>query len=490
MRGRLSELIASLSRQAASDPADLTSEMWVREFARQMRARLRKVSGAPSWADKVARQKSREAMKGKRRERPRQLEKQVLVARYGPSPIMDALMPRRSARWIDIMRRQKKRDVETVSLEKFSFLDNADETLKALKKIAEIEGRELYAILNFEDDYCLDAGAFLVLADIWPRMAPIFAGGKMGRPIQKVLSATGVSRNNNMSMVALGNERAADGTLLAHSDVWAFPLQRRRPALSSRSLTVHLDPQAREMAAGRFCDAVNDWLGIPEIDQELTVNGRAWLASIIGELLCNAERHSQPASDDGDWSTTAFMVRREENGIASLKCYIAFLSVGRSFAESMSDAAADVSQQLKEYQAKHKKCGVSQDTLATVFALQDTITCDPSASENRSGGTGLQDVLEFVDLLGGTTCGDACVTIVSGRSCIQLTAPYIPGKRRDDLQPRLQWCNEGNTSEIPPDRNVVYDLTEHFAGALVSVAFTLDPDYLAASVESGDDAND
>lgn len=382
------------------------------------------------------------------------------------------------------MRRHRSRDVASVSLKNFSFLTNANETLQSFKKIAEIESSELHAVLNFEDNYCMDAGSFLVLAEIWPRMTPIFNGGRMDRPIQKVLSATGVSQNNRMSMVALENDRDA------HADVWAFPLQRRRPALTSKSATLHLDPQAREVAAGRFCDAVDGWLGIPEIDQELTENGRGWLASIIGELLCNAERHSYADSNDGDWSTTAFMVRREENGVSLLKCYIAFLSVGRSFAESMTDAAQDIQESLATYQKRHAKSGLSAETLATVYALQDTITCDPAAREDRSGGTGLQDVLDFVNMLAGPAVGDARVTIVSGKSCIELTAPYIPGKRRDHLQPRLQWCNEENTSELPPNSKVAYDLTEHFAGALVSVAFTLDPDYLAATVESGDGAND
>lgn len=452
----------------------------MREYARQMRARLRKQSGDPLAADRFARRKSREALRGIRKERPRRIAKDILVARYRPSPILDMLVPNRRNGWVDIMRREQKPRPNALSLSNFSFLTNADETLRAFKNIGELEGRELSAVLNFNDPHCLDAGSFLVLAEVWPKMAPVFIGGRMERPIQKVLNATGVSRNNRMSMKAIegDEELLIDGK---HSDVWAFPLQRRRPALSSRSPTVHLDPQAREMATDRFCSAVNEWLGVPEIDQELTAVGRGWLGNIIGELLCNAERHSQPRSDDGDWSTTAFMVRRDGDDGPVLKCYIAFLSVGRSFSESLSDAAVDVRAKLSEYVARHSGCGISDETLATVFALQDTITCDPAARESRSGGTGLQDVLEFVDELGGRgpASNDARVTIVSGKSCIALTRSYIPGVRREALQPRLQWCNAPNSSDHPPDSDVVFDLSEHFAGTLVSVSFTLDPEYLA-----------
>lgn len=446
-----------------------------------MRARLRRQAGDPIETERFARRKTREALRGLKAERPRQLTKDVLVARYRPSAILDRLIPDRRTRWTDIMRRNKRKRPIALSFKNFSFIAYPDETLQSLKMLGHVEAKELEAILNFEDGHCLDAGAYLVLAEIWPKMAPVILGGKMAKPIQKVLNATGVGQNNRMFLKAVVNDEEflIEGK---HSDVWAFSLQRRRAAGTTKSPTVHLEPQTREAVADRFCDAIDEWLGVPEIEQELTQSGRAWLAGVVGELLCNAERHSQPNSTDGDWATTGFMVKREEDGVQRLKCFFAFLSIGQTIAESMSDAAADIRQLLDDYLSRHKGSKQSKETLTTVFALQDTITCDPAARESRSGGTGLQDVLDFVSLLSGEH--DPRVTIVSGKSCISLKTPYIPGKRRGEFEPRLQWCNEPNTSEVPPDIEVAFDLAEHFAGTLVSVAFNLDPEYLRASVES------
>lgn len=462
-------------------PTEEELERWARQFGRQMRARLRKQPGDPLSADKFARRKTREALRGIKEERPRQLSKDVLIARYRPSAILDRLVPARRDQWVDIMRRHKRDRTAVLTFKDFSFITHPNETLHALKMLAHVEAQELEAILNFEDGHCLDAGAFLVLAEIWPTMAPVILGGRMAKPIQKVLNATGVGRNNRMFLKAIVN----DEDLLIegkHSDVWAFSLQRRRPAGSSRSLNLHLEPQKREVVADRFCDAIDEWLGVPEIEQELTSAGRAWLAGVVGELLCNAERHSQPNSTDGDWATTGFMVKRDEEGASTLKCYFAFLSVGRTIAESMADAAADVREALRQYVNRHTRPGRSRDTLTTVFALQDTITCDPAARESRSGGTGLQDVLDFVYTLSGEH--EARVSIVSGKSCISLKPPYIPGRRRAEREPRLQWCNNSNSGDEPPDEDIAMDLSEHFAGTLVSVAFKLDPEYLRASVES------
>jgi len=167
--------------------------------------------------------------------------------------------------------------------------------------------------------------------------------------------------------------------------------------------------------------------------------------------------------------------------------------VGQSFAESLSQAATDIREKCDEYTKRHWNCGRSADTLATLFALQDTITCDASAREARSGGTGLQDVLDFIQLLVDSEAGaqNARVTILSGKSCISLKAPYLTGQRRGGgAMPRLLWCNAENSSDFPPDPSIAYDLTEHFAGTLVSIAFTLDPEYLARSVESDDGGHD
>jgi hypothetical protein len=213
---------------------------------------------------------------------------------------------------------------------------------------------------------------------------------------------------------------------------------------------------------------------------------------MMGELLCNAERHSQSDSDDGDWSTAGFMVRRIEGGESVLRCHLAFLSVGQSFAESLSGAADDVKASLSQYIAQHRFSGTPPEVLATLYALQDTITCDPKAREARSGGTGLQDVLDFVRELAGPSseeCGTR-VTILSGRTCIALRHPYLEGIRRAEDQPRLLWCNEANSSSAPPDPKVAFPVSEHFAGTLVSVAFRLDPAYLASTMETTDDGDD
>lgn len=442
---------------------------------------------ANKFARSVSRRKLRRFKDAAGLRRPMNLRKELLLARYRGSKVLDRLVPDRERRWRPIIKRVVRSSPKSSSLRNFSFLDYPRETLAAFKAISELEGQELNALLHFDDDFCLDAGAYLVLAEVWHSVRHTLAGGRMPKSIQKVLAATGVGEHNRMRLHAVDDEEMDDPE---KTEVWAFPLRRRRAAGTSKSKTVHLDPQSFERTADAFCDEVDRWLGVPAIDRELTDEGRRELAQIIGELLCNAERHSQTGSDDGDWSTTAFMVRRVEEGVPTLRCYMAFLSIGRSISESLIDAGPHIRGALDRYSHFHRACGLSKATLETVFALQDTVTRDPEAAAARSGGTGLQDVLDMVNALGGTAAAgrEPRVTVVSGSSSIRMRPPYIQGIRPGEPHtPRLLWFNPENKREVAPDGGFVEDLPDHFAGTLVTVAFTLDPAYFAAHMESDDE---
>ena len=496
--GFLARLNVGNQQDSSARELMLEGEAQVRASMRQLRKRLRKTSAGYGGGsvgrvgrNRSYRAKARALLKAYRKaftaNRRFALEVELLDAKFHESPVLDGLLPTRRKNWKSPLQRSFSAFPKAIDLEKFTFIDNPVGTLQSFKAIALIEGQERTARLNFKDQFCDDAGAYLVLAEVWPHMTRIFQGGEMSVPVQRVLNATGVSEHNRMRTLA--TENARDREQRQKSSIWAYPLQRRRPAGSSSSMTQHLDQQAREKAADRFSTWTNTCLG-ESAELELTQEGKANIANIMGEVLCNAERHSRSDSDDGDWSVTAFMVRREAEGGEAYRCMIAFLSVGQSIAESLASAATDIRQRESEYLARHWQSGRSPTTLSTVFAMQDTITCDPAAREGRSGGTGLQDILDFVGVLGATDDMSAGpkVTIVSGKSCIQLKHPYIQGAREGGVgtKPRLLWFNPANSADLPPDEAFVFDLEDHFAGTLVTIAFNLDAAFLRRQVETDD----
>lgn len=398
----------------------------------------------------------------------------ILLSRYHESPILSALIENRNDKWKAILKRNREAEL---TLSGFSFLDRPSETLKAFKQIGEFEADMISAKLHFEDIHCVDIAPYLVLSEIWPQMASIFSGGRMRISVQKVVEAVHLRKPLGMKL------RVSDRI----NDVWAFPLRKRRPSGSSKSIDLNLNPQSKEEVADDFCDAVNVWLAEADQGLALTDIGKSIFSNIIGELLDNAERHSDTISNDGSWSIAAFMARRKEGNKSILHCYMGFLSVGASISESLDTASDDIKNDIAKYCKKHINSGISAETLATLVALQDGITRDQAAKSASRGGIGFQDVMEFVSHLGGTSMEEhkPKMTIVSGRSCIKLVDPYFCATRQEESKKRILWCNVSNSPEEPPDQQYVFDLEDRFAGTVIALSFVLDADYLRNLINAG-----
>lgn len=458
---------------------------------RRVKQRVLKKSGGrhpnPRVRAAAKRHAADQAKKLRRRliDRPRDIPRMgALVRKFTPSRILDRLDPERPEKWRPLIARGYRSEYPRLALGPLNFLDDPIATIEQFKRLSEIERSEVNAFLDFADPRCMDVGAYLVLAEIWPQMSPIFRGGVMSMAVQKVLSAMELDRD-----LGIGLPNVTD-----HQYVSAFPIARRRPGATSTDPDRQLKPADREKMADKLVELVNGWLIIAahhkDLDtvMELSDQGKSLIGRMVGEILCNAERHSLPDSDDGDWSMSAFMAARDtSSGEQALHCYLGFLNSGQSIAESMSSAPEDMLRKTERYTRQFSRKRVSKDLLTTVVALQDTVTSNSAAVRGERGGTGLQDVLEFAAELGacGMAGSDVRVTIVSGTSCIRLKSPILAGVTNQEGR-RVQWCNRANQPDLEPDPTVAFELPAHFAGTLVSVGFILDPHLLTPKEEELD----
>lgn len=465
---------------------DAETSALIRAYVRRYRRRLMRgaTSGRFQRTAKLAlrrfaRRKATELLNSIKRGRRIALDRDALIARYHRSELLDGLYPPRAQRWRIVPRRNRYQTGE-LSLKDFSFIDYPQKTMDALSQIAILECEVVAAKLNFDDPYCSDIGPYLVLSEMWNEMAHIFQGGRMSIPIQKVVEAVGLRKPLGMRL------GGADDL----SDVWAFPMRRRRPTLAAKSPDRYLQPQPHEKLADEFCDHIDGWLARAAQDLCLTREGKSKVASIIVELLDNAVRHSDLISRDGSWTVTGFMARRKDGDSHVFRCHLSFISVGASIAESLATSGPRSGGIVREYCERHRGGPQSDDTLATLVALQDGITGVPDADKAGRGGVGLQDVLEFINALGATEVAAWApkLTIVSGSSCIRLREPYLLGKREADDAPRVLWCNATNDAALPPDPAFVFDLEGRLPGTVVSMSFAIDMDHLKATVREKDPA--
>lgn len=410
-----------------------------------------------------------------------ELTKVVMAQRYRANAILDALYPRRATEWIPVLKRNRLARV-TIDVPSLSFFRDPAAALEKFANIARAEAEYVDIRVNFTFDRCEDIGPILMMSEAWPAFLPVFSGGNMEPPVQKVIESVGLGRALKMNFPNLTDLNG----------VFAIPARRRRSAGSSNSLTRDLDAQTREAVQDDICDLIDGWLDVCGSTCALSDHGRSHLSAMVGEVLDNAERHSSYSDKDGSWSVAGVMTHRvTEDGQDEFKCLLAFLSVGATISESLeATAAPSVMAQLGALLTmfqKTAKASQSRDTLLTLAAIQDGVTRDPEAFDEERGGTGLLDIVDFVRMLGSKLDGtsDAEIAVVSGRSCILMRAPHIEGIRSEPGAGRRIWFNDANTTSVPPNSEHVFDLPYRLPGTIISVAFTLEPEMFRNAVDGG-----
>ena len=415
-------------------------------------------------------------------------ENLLLLRRSKPSKLLDSLYPdrKKAGVWKKLQNRKLSYPDTDIDLNDFSFLSEPQATIDSLVDIAKAEAKAPGMKINFGDMYCLDVCPFMLLVECWAEMIPIFEGGDMDFPMQKVLAAVGITEAMNITPQGVSE----------YSNVWAFPLQRRLGLGASESKNRYMDRQPVELTTDRFCDALNSWLAQAKTKNntgtlKLNEDGVGWIKALLGELLENAERHSDGDRRDGSWAISGFMARREENDEFVYRIQVGIVSIGDTFSESLKRATFKQKDRIEAYLSDMKKLGAKQSnsTLRTLAALQDGVTCVQEADEDGRGGYGLMEMLALSNLLGATAVQEKLpkITIISGASCIMLNDPYTAGHITDGTTdgPRYQWCNSENTAKSLPDDANVFDLQTGLPGTVISIGLTLDTDYLKEVFDNG-----
>lgn len=445
----------------------------------------RSVVGANRWAVELGRKTVNAARKRSVKPSSEHLTPTLFTSRYAQSILLNGLVPDRRKNWVSVATRLKTRVRDEIDVTDFSFLTHPVRTMAMFAKIAEAESKALAVRVNFDDPKCTDIGPWLLLSVMRQKMAPIFTGGRMENSLSKVISELQLDTALRMQVSPLFSDE---------KEIWAFPVQRRREAgSSSKDNNFHLPPQKAEKVGDELCAAVNVWID-ECVGQELTRSGRNLVKKIVGESLDNAERHSRPEHEnDGDWMTSGFMARRQrDDGKSLFRCHLAFLSVGSSVAETVATCDPKIRQQMDNYCNMHrsslKGMKFADEHLRTVFALQDTVTRDRTATAERRGGTGFGDVIHFFGDLAGSDgqTSDATLAVVSGRTCIHIGFPHVDNVGPILGKPRNIWLNDENSSKVPPDQKNVFELENDFCGTLITMGFTLDPDYLERTINGPD----
>ena len=371
--------------------------------------------------------------------------------------------------------RRKRRDatqhIRRIPVRNFSLIDYPDETLKTLSDIAVADKLGNKYFLDFHDKHCRDIGPFLIFGLMRQEMETICMGGTIEPPIATVLNAVQLGTFLRMKFRNVSTDAA--------QKIFPFRL-KRQPALHTYASGFESHHSAKEKHTEGFVNMLND--GLRQASMQLSSEGGNKIKCLIAEILDNS-RHANPVGDDGEWAIAGFMESTEaEDGNLLFTCHLAIATVGVTISKTLLQCQdSNILDMLDGYANSHKFASskYDEDTLVTLCALIDTVSCEGRGKGKGFGGCGMSCLIQMLQAIGTSSIPDKepRIIVISGKSCIRLIPPYNDMISSSDLDGVCyQAFNHQQNLEIPPDDKFVYTLSHQFPGTIISLRFTIDPE--------------
>ena len=231
----------------------------------------------------------------------------------------------------------------------------------------------------------------------------------------------------------------------------------------------------------RFVDHIDKCLS--KNGRQLSAGGIERLSTYIGEVLANAEEHSER----GEWLLAGYL----DNSSDGHFCEIAVLSFGKTIAETFRqlDLSSYPMLQVEPYILAHSDRGLftkswEPNDLLALVALQGGISCR-NDSNQTTRGQGTIDLISFFERMHRECQGESgsgCkMAIFSGHTHIMFDGTHV--LKKDSGGRDVIAFNKTNSLEDPPDESHVKHVENAFPGTAISIRFPLQPGYTTLDQE-------
>ena len=222
-------------------------------------------------------------------------------------------------------------------------------------------------------------------------------------------------------------------------------------------------------AQENFITHMNDSLNM--IGRQLTDGAENKLLEIIGELIGNAEDHSD--SIEAHWQFYGFT---DKNSKGEVFQQISIFNFGTSISDSIEKSLSKdiVNKRVEPYIKMHIN-EVPKEILFTVIALQENISSKLDEQPDR--GQGFTDLLQFFEEVAHECTNNednhVQMSLVSGAVSIYFDGTYLPKVDRDTGR-HLIYFNESNSPMKKPDPTYVKKMRDiSFPGTIITIKYRL-----------------
>ena len=360
---------------------------------------------------------------------------------------------------------------QVVFPDRFSFVENPDETIEALARLAAVS-RPAGAQVHLDQSPCtlLDYGAEAV-AGVIARAARDGHGARFRGTFPR-------GDEEREMAVAAGLPKLMGAEVPDLPFIRPFPLHQGRKGASKATVS-----DERERVADAFAQHLDACL--LDFGIALSEVGMVRVLNLVSEVIGNSEDHGHRP----DWWLGGYLRRMDdEHG----DLHIVLFNFGETVAKSMQrlPEGSMLRKQIEHLVGQHVRNGYfgtdfGQDELWTLYALQagaSRFQTSPNEMD-ETRGQGLAKMVMMFQELGATPRPGAepRMALVSGQTYIRFNPRRYPMKEQDtesgDFR-RIIAFNDDNKLEQPPNPQNVRRLRAFFPGTVISLTLYLDRDHL------------
>ncbi len=215
-----------------------------------------------------------------------------------------------------------------------------------------------------------------------------------------------------------------------------------------------------------------------------TEEGRQSFSNMIGEVIDNCRIHSKVKKENDfyQWYCLGHYSPCKKDSYG--ECYITIFDFGQTIYEGLlHDSISEITkEELKGKTELHYKKGLfgekwKEETLWTLYSLQDGVSKDYDEEEDPDRGTGTIKFLNAFQEIGYASDGKKPkMALISGNTYIKFDEKKYPIKQMDfnGVPGDIIAFNEKNDLDEQPDSKFVRHLKNYFPGTIISMKFYID----------------
>lgn len=368
----------------------------------------------------------------------------------------------------------------------FSIVDKPEETFHFLRELTSALIYDVFPVIQINYIECkrVDLGAQVLLDLIL--MDFIKFWGKCNRVLKDKPLIKNIGSSNYKQNLDIFKLLHSVGSLAIHARS-----ERVFPDIIRYKLCVH-DREKRgsansieeqkEIDTTQLADYVQDCLR--RLGRKLSPAKLYDLCTVIGEILINAEEHSSTKYR----FSIGYFHEKDLDGVHCGVFRLVILNFGKTIYQKFSSPDCENTEVVGKMKALSESYNsrkwlrsreFEEETLWTLYALQDGVTSVPSSAYKRRGHGSIQFIESFFNLKGRKEGNDdfSRMVVMSGSTKIVFDGTYnIVQKERESEVFKFMTFNESGNIDEKPDANFVRFVDDFFPGTIISARIMFNED--------------